>query len=201
MIKVIEKIILKIKKPKIVIVVEDSQSYITDFIFLIINNYFKVRKVKGTLSFSDILFGELILINSDIKEIESYNYLLKNSKESVLVFAGTDKKNYENNIEIPLNFKFLLFNSDAITISNFEKDNFSEVYSFGFSKKSDFQGTDMKINDDTNFKINFQGNIIPFWLKGKNDEKKVSAVLAGIALGKMLDLNLVNISRKIKELS
>jgi len=192
-----KKIILKIKKPKVIIVTEDDKSIIRS-VFSIINSHFKVRILEGRLSVLDLISGEVILINSSLEDLKLYDFLLENSQKSVLLFAGINQEYYKGNFKDLSGFDLLLFNSDSVNISNFEKEEFSEVYGFGFNKKSDFQATDMKINSNTNFKLNYQGSIIPFWLEGRKEKKDVYSVLAGSSLGKILGLNLVSISEEMK---
>ena len=55
-------------------------------------------------------------------------------------------------------------------------------------------------NGGTNFKINYQGKIVPFWLESSSKEQ-IYSVLAAVAVGVVSGLNLVEISQSLKELT
>jgi hypothetical protein len=198
MIGILEKIILFFKKPKVIVIAEDSQFYVRDMISEALSDYFKIKKIKEKVSFIDIIFNKIILINSDLEKIKSYNFLLRNSQQSIFIFAGLGRDNYDCKIDNLPPFDFLIFNADALNVSDFNEKNFPEICSFGFSNKADFQITDVKINNDTNFKINYEGNIIPFWLKGKAENRKIYSALVIASLSKIFNLNLIRVSEKMK---
>jgi len=92
-------------------------------------------------------------------------------------------------------------------ISNFDKEGFRKIkegtpvktLTFGFQEGADFQVTDVKINGGTNFKVNYQGKIVPIWLMGTKSPEEIYPVLAAVAIGTALGLNLIEISQILKE--
>jgi len=90
-------------------------------------------------------------------------------------------------------------------ISNFDKSNVRrvreravvKVLTFGFHEGADLQASDLMENGGTNFKINYQGKIVPFWLESSSREQ-IYSVLAAAAIGLASGLNLVEISQSLK---
>lgn len=165
-----------------------------------------------------LLFGEnfnliekiIYLIKKDIKIIHSNNltekeliFLLHNSSKPILIFKNT------NNFPA-YKIKAILNNFPSAGTIAFKKGNkFEEkfklvlsptqIYSFALDKKSDLTLTDLQKNHGTNFKINYKGNSIPFWIKEKLDQNKALNILIAIIIGVILKNNLVKISQVIKE--
>ena len=68
--------------------------------------------------------------------------------------------------------------------------------------KAEIQASDVNINDDgINFKVNYRGSVVPFWLacngeiSAEKADPKVQDALAAIAVGLATGLNLVEISQ------
>ncbi len=93
--------------------------------------------------------------------------------------------------------KYLILNFDDGNIQKLKEKTLAKVLTFGFKEGADFQASDIKINDRTNFKINHQGNIVPVWLGEAFDQKEICSILAAIAVGTIFDLNLVRISQAL----
>ena len=92
--------------------------------------------------------------------------------------------------------EYLILNLDNIKKPEIKK---LKVITFGFQWNADFQVSDIKQTSDyTNFKINYQGNVVPIWLEGAFAQKEISAVLTAIIIGTIFNLNLVEISQKLK---
>jgi UDP-N-acetylmuramyl pentapeptide synthase len=73
---------------------------------------------------------------------------------------------------------------------------------FGFQKMADLRASDLSIDQKEsacNFKIDYEGNIIPIWLKNICSEQEVLSILAAISCGIQLGLNLVEISQALKD--
>ncbi len=69
--------------------------------------------------------------------------------------------------------------------------------------KDEIKVSDFRLNGGINFKIDYQGSIVPFWLAVEPAatqllvEKEVQDALASIAVGLALGLNLVEISQHL----
>ena len=80
-----------------------------------------------------------------------------------------------------------------------EKAPETKLLTFGFQEGADFQASDLRQGGGTNFKINYQGKIVPVWLEGSPTREEIYSVLAASAIGVLLGLNLVEISQALKE--
>jgi len=80
------------------------------------------------------------------------------------------------------------------------KNKTSEVLiSFGFKEDTDLFISDINIGSkETNFKVNYQGYIIPFWLTFSLDEQKIKTILAAVCFGMLRGVNLVDISQALR---
>lgn len=84
----------------------------------------------------------------------------------------------------------------------------AEIVTFGLKNGADFQATDMNIITEEknnwpsglNFKLNFQGNIIPVFLPGAIATHLVPAALSAIAVGHILGINAVEAAAALRSL-
>jgi hypothetical protein len=76
-----------------------------------------------------------------------------------------------------------------------------EFLTFGIDKKSaDFYITDIyQKEEEVNFKVNYGGNTIPFWIKEKMKKKEIYAILPALCIVKLFKINLADVSHRIKE--
>lgn len=161
------------------------------------------------------------------KEIKKFSFLLKKSRLPILVvthigeipvdknfFAGEREKTslIRKIAGILPEQGFLILNFDDETVREVKNacpveparaGSFGESpalsLTYGFQKGADFQATDVNINlSGTNFKMNYQGNIIPFWLDRLFGKELIYSALAGICLGTIKKINLVEISQALK---
>jgi len=99
-------------------------------------------------------------------------------------------------------FGYLLLNFDDETVREIKNETKAHPLTFGFGLKSDLRATDIILTRfpelGTNFKINYEGNIVPIWLKGLFGKANIYAALAGAAVGETLGLNLVEVSEALK---
>lgn len=102
--------------------------------------------------------------------------------------------NYQEQFS-PGKIKFLVLNCDDENIRKIKKQESAKVLTFGFRADADFRATDIS---DNNFKINYQGNIVPIWLENLSGKDQIHAALAAAAVGEILGLNLVEISEALK---
>ncbi len=72
--------------------------------------------------------------------------------------------------------------------------------------KNELQISDIKMNGEgINFKVSYRGSVVPFWLLAESvitaekAKAKIQEVLAVIAVGLAIDLNLVEISQILKK--
>ena len=81
-------------------------------------------------------------------------------------------------------------------IGRIKEKNLVPVLSYGFKESSDVWISDLKQNNGTTFKINYQGKSVPVWLESSSQEE-INSVLAAISIGLVSGLNLVEISQAL----
>jgi len=87
-----------------------------------------------------------------------------------------------------------------------QKESFGLIFQDYLKIRVELQVSDIKMNGaGINFKVSYRGSVVPFWLvaeSGITVEKaktKVQEILAVIAVGLAIDLNLVEISQILKK--
>jgi len=203
----ISNLILSLKKPKIVFLGGTSQKEIKEIIQ-------KVLKGKLKIGQDILIFGE------DFKNKEEIEFLIKKSSQTIILVNNINEimveggsipgqeispeekeKLIEKIGEIKKKFSekvFLILNFDDELVRKLKNENSDKVLTFGFQERADFQATDIKIEEGTNFKIDYNGNVVPIWLKKPCGKNCIYTALAVAAIGTIFGLNLVEISQNIK---
>lgn len=141
--------------------------------------------------------GTFRLVELDLSSLNKIKPLLKKSKQSVLVV------NYTETLKQVSDLRELIkdMNLQAYLVLNYDEERIRElkneaVYclTYGFQKKADIYVTDID-SQGTNFKINYQGNIVPFWFKQPLKRKEIYNILSAVAVGLAKNINLVEISQ------
>jgi len=139
----------------------------------------------------------VVLAENDRERIEGIAATIAGSrfriKREVLFAADLEKTR--------LSFKeCLVYNFDKEGLRKIrEKAPETKLLTFGFQEGADFQASDLRQDGGTNFKINYQGKIVPVWLEGSPTREEIYSVLAASAIGVLLGLNLVEISQALKK--
>ena len=161
-----------LKKPKVIIVIGEGRSCAKEAILQVLNQYFQIGlHPPTTLPF--FRAPEVLIFEANATELKKFQFFLKKSPLSVLVST-------QGTMEI-----------------QDKKTGFKKL-TFGFQDGADFQATDIKLNGDTNFKINYKGSIVPAWLRGIADQNQIYSALTAAAVGTILGLNLVEVSQALK---
>ncbi len=141
--------------------------------------------------------GTFRLVELDLSLINKIKPLLKKSKQSILII------NYAETLKQVSDLKELIksMNLQAYLVLNYDEERIKDlkneaVYclTYGFQKKANLYVSDID-SQGTNFKINYQGNIVPFWFKESLERKEIYFILSIIAVGLIKDINLVEISQ------
>jgi len=170
--KIFNKFKFFFRKPKMVIVTGDKADCVKEAIFRVLNQYFQTElHPPTTLPF--FRTPEVLIFEANATELKNLQFFLKKTPLSVLVST-------QGTMEI-----------------QDKKTGFKKL-TFGFQDGVDFQATDIKLNGDTNFKINYKGSIVPAWLKGIADQNQIYSALTAAAVGTILGLNLVEVSQALK---
>jgi len=174
------KLLFFIKRPCVILVVGKGRSFTAEIIS-------KILKDKNVL----------------ILRPERSDFFLKKSKLPILVITGSDDEKEISNIKklakiIPAQ-GFLVLNFDKNQIRDIKNISIAQCLTYGFYKKADLQISDLNVTSDgTNFKINYQDNIVPFWFRESLEKEHIYSILSGIAVGIISDINLVEISQSLK---
>lgn len=171
----------------------------------------KVLKTHFDLGKSVLIYSIDSALSSDLK------FMIKNSKMVILVATHTgqyesEKEFFSGDTEIVANIAKvlnllgskdrLIFNFDDETVRDLKNQGKSAMLAFGFAARADIRVSDPTLTESpnlgTNFKINFEGNIVPVWLPNLFGKEEIYAALAAAAVGEILGLNLVEISGALK---
>lgn len=203
MLKLYQKINFLFKKPKLVIVTGKGKKTAKEAILQVLKPYFKIE-------------NEIFLFESDLKnsrEQKEFEFLIKNSSLPILVVTHCadipfDKYFFAAEIKDTLlvrklakilpPFGYLVLNFDDETVREIKAETNLKELTFGFQEGADFRATDVKLNMGTNFKLNYQGNIVPIWLEKVFGKEQIYAGLASVVVGTIFGLNLVEISQVLK---
>ncbi|PIT87929.1 MAG: hypothetical protein COU31_00390 [Candidatus Magasanikbacteria bacterium CG10_big_fil_rev_8_21_14_0_10_40_10] len=105
---------------------------------------------------------------------------------------------------------------DGFAVVNFDNDMViqsikttkAEVITYGFKEGSDLQATDLNVIIDPNtgwpaglnFKVSYKGNIVPVFLPGAISKPLVYAALAGLSVGTVFGINLVQGAQSLQKM-
>jgi len=185
------------KKLKIIVILGENNVLFSETIFRVLSKYFKTKEIQKKLGFSDFL-KDVLVIKPKAEKLNSFESLIKKSGKSILVLTPSEEYNLEEIDRIKKDFNFLVFCSDSKDLKNGMRKSEAEILTFGFKETADFQATDIKQEENLNFKLNHRGNIIPFWLKGTVENKNIYSALAVSAIGEILGINLIKVSEVLK---
>jgi len=156
-----------------------------------------------------------LVFQSDLKtsfEFKKFKFLLRFSKKPILLvthfgdipsdrysFSGKRKEIFPSRklAEILPPYGVLILNFDDEKVREIGTETMAKVLTFGFQERADLKADDItSINQGINFKVSYQGDIVPFWLKEKGKEQVYSA-LSAICLGIAVGVNLVEVSQSL----
>jgi len=103
---------------------------------------------------------------------------------------------------------FAVMNLDNEMVMQQIKTTKAEVVTYGFREGAELQATDLNIIQDDNdhwpaginFKVIFKGNIVPVFLPGSITKPLVYAALAGLSVGTVFGVNLVEGAHALRDL-
>lgn len=191
------KLTFLIEKPPAIIVTGKGRKTTTEAIN-------KVLKPK---------FKHILIKQVEAEKVGEFSFFIRHSKKPVLVvtnigeippkeefFTGERGETIQIR-KLARNFPLtgnLVLNFDDETVREIEDEAQVPCLTFGFQEGADFVATDIKENTGTNFKINYEGNIVPVWLENLFGKEQAYSALAAAACGVVLGLNLVDISQSLK---
>ncbi|XOB41710.1 MAG: hypothetical protein ACKKMS_03270 [Candidatus Nealsonbacteria bacterium] len=186
----------------------------------------RLTNFPHSLNFGQILSKEILIFEPKIEKAENFKFLIKTSQLPILLvthigdipfdkdfFAGDKEKTKEIRklARILPSQGYLILNFDDETVREIKDETNLKDYNpptilpprrapitFGFQERADFRASDIRLNNGTNFKINYKGNIVPIWLEKLFGKEQIYASLSAISIGVIFDLNLVEISQLLK---
>ena len=201
------------KRPKVIVVTGNGRALAAEAIFQVLKQNFKVRKISDGRLPQDLRKNEILIFESEDKEIRKFDLFLRESHLSVLAitnigdipsyvdfFAG-EKEKIKETFDLAKNLpaqNYLILNYDDETVREIDDWTRLQTFTFGLDKNSDFSASDIKLNFGTNFKVNYKGNVVPFWLEKLFGKEQIYAALSAAAVGTIFNLNLVEISQALK---
>lgn len=193
-----KKILFYLKKPYIV-VVSDKNELINKTILYILDFHFKIAEIEK-FTFKNILKNNVLILPLNFEQ--NLDFFIKKSKNPILIvneYSTSIFNKIKKLSKIFFTKGSVVLDFDNQSIREFDDKSLPSILTFGFLKNSDLNVSDFIIeNETTKFKINYQGNIVPFWIKGDLKKKEVYAILTGISCALKLNLNLVEISQILK---
>jgi UDP-N-acetylmuramate-alanine ligase len=192
---VIEDLFFKINKPKVIMITGQSRFLAGSFISGILKNNFKTGK-------------DLVIFESDLKDIEKIVFFAKTSVLFLLVAMGFENASETSRLEYSRNLKKVLkcVPENGQFLVNFDDENLRQIIpefdkktlTFGFGEGSDLMASDML---EDNFKMNYRGSTVPVWMDNISDKDRIYAALAAALCGVKLGMNLIEISQALKSFS
>lgn len=187
MLNIFLKIRFLLKKPIVIVLVGGEKKALREAIGRVLNESFKIGR-------------DVFIFEATDGKIGKFAFFLKHAKLPIL--AINESVSTFPFKKLPANTYFLLnYDESKIRADLADFDDFKTL-KFGFKEgireKYDIFVSDIRINGNTNFKINYQGKIVPFWLSGAYDnEEQIYAILTAVSLATILGLNLVEISQSL----
>jgi len=95
----------------------------------------------------------------------------------------------------------LVFNYDNQEVRSSLRHFEIKKFSFGFLEKADFFASD-QINTEAgiSFKLNYNGNSVPIWVKSPFDKERIYNFLAALCVGIISGKSVIEMSEKLKNL-
>ena len=214
---IFKKLIFLWKKPTVILVTGKGRSCAAEAIFQVLKSHFETRKISDGIFPLVSSKNKILIFEADLKkssDIEKFKFLVKKSELPIIVvthigeipadkdfFAGRKiETSPMRKIAEILPFQgFLILNFDDETVREVKNETIAHSLTCGFQKGADLQATDINTDfEGINFKINYKGNIVPFWLENLFGKEQIYSVLAAIAVGVVKDINLVEILQALK---
>jgi len=201
--KAFNKIKFLLKRPKVIIIVGKGRETAASAINQVLKQSFKIGK-------------EILIYQSDLKNIREFEFFIKNSRSAILVvthigayhperefFAGeqVEVSDVISLAKILPGYAHLVLNFDDETVRDIKNSSRAHSLTFGFGVRADMRASDIVLTQPltpgTNFKINYQGNIVPVWLEKLFGKENIYAAMAAVAVGEILGMHLVEISKAL----
>ncbi len=214
------KFLFSLKHPRVIVIGGRGQLLAAAAISHILKNRHKVIRLDRVKA-SALLFGDMLLLTPDFsaappQERSMLTNIMRADADLIVLithigepspdkdfFAGElkDAGHLPSLLKIMPGSGNLLYNADDEACLDVKRGSSAKTLSFGFVEDAELRATDIFITKSpslgTNFKINYEGRIVPVWLKGLFGKENIYAALAAAAVGLLTDKNLVEISQAL----
>lgn len=199
----LSKLFFYINKPRLIITLVNQDSKVPALISVCLKNFidFEVTSLEEK-NYLKILKKEAFLIElKDNKKTEDpeIQFLERESSLPVLVFTSLEEKAF-NLVD------FLIKGTVVTDIDSLkylkDKESFDKinVVSVGFDDRATVWVSDINIGEETNFKINYEGNTVPVWIQKKLNKEEIQEIVLAVGTGLALEMNLVEISQNLSSI-
>jgi hypothetical protein len=192
---IINNLFFKMNKPTAVIITGKNSGLAKSAVFEVLKNDFKIGK-------------NIVLYEGALEDEKNISFIIKNSVLPLLVATGFRESSEEVSEESLLFIKkiaenlpetgFFLVNFDDENIRKIIPDFNKKILTFGFQEGADLMASDIFMDGEINFKINYGGSTVPVWMKKISGRDQIYAALAAASCGIKLGMNLIEISQALK---
>jgi UDP-N-acetylmuramoyl-tripeptide--D-alanyl-D-alanine ligase len=204
--KLIKKIFFSFTKPKIIFVEGNGKELLIEAIISVLGRFLKFKKIeKLPFSFRE---DEVLILKK-----EDFEQLMGKSSLPIMILThfdeippedisfASEKERVEPFLNIVKNlpvFGYLFLNHDDETIRELSEITKAHPITFGFSQQANLNASDVKLNKGLNFKLHYNGSLLPVWLEKVFGKEQIYTALAVFSLAKILKINLVEVSMAFK---
>lgn len=208
------KLIFSYSKPEVIVLCGKNRSGAKDAVFSLVSNKLSAKIIDES-KFANLSGKEDILIYETSfkteKDIETVNFLKKNSSQFVLIATNFGDIRYDSlNIDGEPRDAFyfkefiktldsnsrLVINGDDNVLKDLKNRTKAKAITCGFSMWCDFKASDINIGiGGTSFKVNNSGSSVPLRLKKIFGKENIYNLLYATAIGVAKKMNLVEISK------
>lgn len=193
-----------LRNKKVIFITGDRKgetSSVVDFVCKHNFSVLHIGSIPGVFDIPKILKNEIIIFedNENISTGEIRNFLNALPK-AVFIITQAEKKSRIKRLLLHFPERWLLVVDFSIA-GKLRGKKTRKMLTFGINKKkADFFITDINQKEsETNFKVNYKSNIIPFWISEKLKKKEVYSILPALCVAETLNLNLAEVSFRVKE--
>lgn len=180
-----------------------------------------IIKAKKLILATDKNYPEILVLEMGADKPGDISYLtdLAPCKVGVLTMISHAHTEFFKTIKKIAQEKRIIIShlrQDGFAVLNFDSDTVmqnigatkAEIITYGFKDGADLRVTDVNIikNDFTdwpaglNFKVLYKGNVVPVFLPGVISRSAISAALAGLAVGTVFGVNIIEGSQALSKL-
>jgi UDP-N-acetylmuramoyl-tripeptide--D-alanyl-D-alanine ligase len=205
--RLIKKFIFSFFKPKIILIKGKEEDLLIEATISVLGKFLKFKKVEKIPFF--FKKDEILIFKSE----NDFNFLIEKSSLPIFIlthfedpplqeiYFASEKKKVEPFLKIVKNlpvFSYLILNHDDETVRELSQITRAHPVTFGFSKEADLIASDIKMNKGLNFKLQYNGSLLPVWLERVFGKEQIYTALAVFSLAKILKINLVEVSMAFK---